>query len=259
MESSKAVTVQSKAVTSPASSGVFEVEMGQKVGRFPIDRYKASKNKYDLITVIQKNPIVTKTHYHEDLGRFYYMDAAVELGLRVDVRYNFICIVWETDVKGKLIDSVNPKWALAYLSLGNDLYEDLVVKTEIQGDLAKLCMLVRCTDEQYQKLALEVVGESPHFRSKEMFVEIKDQYLKYKPMLPMIFASHITETRLREALGGGTADSEKADYAELVARQRREHTVQATDAVVVQEGSGPAKPSTDLGSADEFMTGFDQK
>lgn len=194
--------------------GFMEVDMGQKVGRYPIDKIKFSSSKRELLTFLSPKPMVTKTHYHEDLGNFYYSDTAVEHGLDIKVKYNFIAIRWEADSKGRLQSA--DEWELVIVSLSGKDYEALTVKAELNGSLNKHMILVICENEQYQNVTMEMAGAAPHTQNKKLAAAVKAEYKRVKPFVPQVIAVLHSEAKVAEKLGPVQGS---ADYQKLEARQ----------------------------------------
>jgi len=210
-------------VNLPPQGAVMAVPMGTKVSRFPIEKFRASNAKRELITVLSANPLVTKTHYHPDLGPFYYNDMAVEAGIKTSVKYNFVIVVWETDAKGKLLfdptkqhNPEEPPYELRIFSVAQPTYEDLVEKFEIHGDLRKTAISVRCKDEKYQELGLEIIGAAPYLQNKPLFEAIKADFQAKEKLVPMVIANNLSDERIAEGLG---LAPKKGEFADLAGRQ----------------------------------------
>lgn len=165
------------------------VDMGTKVSQYPIDKYRGAKGRRDRISLLSNKPLVTKSHYHDKIGSFYYLREAVEHGLGVNVRYNFVIVIWDTDNKGAITSLDN--WQLAVLSTGYEAYQNLCDKFELNGDLTKFQMLVTCLDDTYQKLSFELAGPAPYIENKDLFKEIKSSYKENLGYVPLVIAQKI--------------------------------------------------------------------
>ncbi len=223
--------------------GFMEVDMGQKVGRYPIDKIKFSSSKRELLTFLSPKPMVTKTHYHEDLGNFYYSDTAVEHGLDIKVKYNFIAVRWNTDTKGRLQDKEN--WELVLVSLSTKDYESLAFKAEMNGALSKHMIMVICENEQYQNVMLEVAGAAPSVSDKALATAVKAEYQRVKPFVPQVIAQVHSEKKVAEALGPVQGS---ADFQRLEARQQASLGAGEPEALMLGDGEDA---DFDMGDEDE--------
>jgi hypothetical protein len=136
-------------------------EIGMKVSRVPIEKYKASASKIDRIGFITTKVIPVKTHYFEGKGSIMcFHGKCCELGGNPAVRYLFPIAVYQTDTEGNVCGS---KVSLMMLSAGEDLYKTIQTLhkgSASMGGIDHVDLLVTCTDEKYQKLSLVQAGPS---------------------------------------------------------------------------------------------------
>lgn len=255
------------------------VEMGTRVSQYPIEKYKGVKGRRDRISILSNKPLVTKSHYHEKVGSFYYLDAAVAKGQSVNVRYNFMIVVWDTDSKGALVST---KFTLGILSTGYDAYQNLCDKFELNGDLTKFQMLVTCLESKYQDLSFEIAGQAPYAGNAELFSEIKLRYKEVVNYMPLVIAQKIDEKTFLEKIGevstAGFAepqiskqtnvfsvnnalsfDEDKAALSEGAKEEGKEEKSNITDAVVIQPDKGEKKEPVKSGEAFSDMNfSFDE-
>ena len=134
-------------------------EIGMKVSREPIEKYKASASKIDRIGFITTKVIPVKIHYID--GKGYIMcfhGKCCELGGNPAVRYLFPIAVYQTDTEGNVCGN---KVSLMILSAGEDLYKSIQTLhkgSASVGGIDHVDLLVTCTDEKYQKLTLVQAG-----------------------------------------------------------------------------------------------------
>ena len=183
----------------------FKVEMGTKVSQYPIQKYSGSDSRRDLITLLHTDPFVSKTHYHQDVGSFYFLPEAEKLGIDTRVHYNFMAVKWNTDHTGKLLGT--DMWEIIYLSVGVSQYDVLVDKFNLNGDLSKLLMQVRCTDSRYQKLSFEIAGPCPRLSDKTLFDRITKQAQEVSVFLSKAIARTIDSETLHRKLREGSGSS----------------------------------------------------
>jgi hypothetical protein len=147
-------------------SGIVIGDIGTKVSRVPIEKYKASTQKVDRIAFVSKQVMGVKSHYFEGVGSFVCMSVGTkqkkccELGGYPAVRYLFPVVVYSTDNEGEI---VGKKVDLKILSAGEDLYKSIITISrglQTQGGIDNFDMLVTCTDDKYQKLTLSPIGQA---------------------------------------------------------------------------------------------------
>ena len=209
----------------------FEVEMGEKVSAYPVDKLKFADGKKELITILSPRPLVTKTHFHEDLGYFYLSDTACKAGLKISVKYNFLAVRWNTDAKGKLISTDD--WEIVILSIGAKVYESIATKFEMNGALAKLSILCTCDNAQYQNITTDVAGASPITKDKELAARIQAEYKRLKPFVPQVIATPLEESKVQEVLG--SLDSE--EYKKISDRQHQLSGGDGEETLLLSDGS----------------------
>ena len=177
-----------------------EVEMGTIVSQYPIDLYKVSENLIDLVTILTKDPIVTKTAYHDKIGfRFHELPESVNVGLLSKVHYNFLVVVWNADREGKSI--VNNKYTIAVMKCPEGEYKKLCKKQNIHGDLRQHVLQISLDGEvKYQGKDFEVDTsvKPPFLADKDLFDKIKLDVKEFKQYVPFVVASKIDGNRFTE-------------------------------------------------------------
>ena len=185
-------------MTTEVKSGQ-EVEMGTFVGTYPIDMYKVSEGGVDLITILSKNPIVTRTCYHDKVGfRFHENSASMRVGLQPSIHYNFLIALWNADKSGSQI--IDEKYTLYSLSVPEKIYKRLVRKYELNGDLRQLVLQVELEGEvKYQGMNFEVTRiKPPYMASKALFAQLKEEITEYVPVLAAVRAGILTDEAFME-------------------------------------------------------------
>lgn len=134
-------------------------EIGMKVSRVPIEKYRASASKIDRIGFITTKVIPVKMHYIEGKGSIMcFHGKCCELQGNPSVRYLFPIAVYQTDAEGNVSGG---KVQLMMLSAGEDLYKTIQTLhkgSASMGGIDHVDLLVTCTDEKYQKLSLVQAG-----------------------------------------------------------------------------------------------------
>lgn len=144
-----------------ASLGIQEADIGVKVSRVPIERYKASASKTDRISFISRKVIPIKYHFVEGNGSILcFHGKCCEVEGNPSVRYLFPIAVYQSDSEGNISGS---KVDLKVLSAGDDLYKSIIALNkglEQYGGITHADILVTCTDEKYQKITLTFSGSA---------------------------------------------------------------------------------------------------
>lgn len=137
--------------------GVKVVNMGTKVSAYAVDRARFVKDARSRISILTTKAIAIKTHYIENKGNFLCTGGkCCEAIGRPALRYLFPIIKYDTDKKGK---PVSNKVEYQVLSIGNDIYDDLMTIAELNEEvgLTNLDIIVSCKDEKYQKISFQAV------------------------------------------------------------------------------------------------------
>ena len=215
---------------SPGS--VQEVEMGVKVSKYPVERYKATDSRMDLITLLHKNPIAVKSHYSGDIGfRFNYLDEAVAMGIKTDIHYGFLIVQWDSNAAGTAVVSNN--YSIKVLSLAQSNYDKFVRKYNLNGDLTKQMLQICCSKgkEQYQDLEVEVAGKAPYLVNpdgKVLFESLKKDIAANKHYVPLLMAEPLTSERFRQLISGDSDSSADDKQFEQTQRVSADQTQQAS-------------------------------
>ena len=142
-----------------ADIGIEVGDIGVKVSKVPIERYKASASKVDRISFLTKRVIPIKYHFIDGVGSVMcFHGKCCDIGGVPQVRYLFPIAVYQTDAEGNISGS---KVELKILSAGEDLYKSITTinkGTAQYGGIDHGDMLVTCTDEKYQKISLTFAG-----------------------------------------------------------------------------------------------------
>lgn len=142
-----------------ADVGIEVGDIGVKVSRVPIDKYKASASKIDRIGFIFNKVIPIKMHYIENVGSIIcFHGKCCEVAGTPMVRYLFPIVVYTTDADGNICGG---KVSLQMLSLGEDAYRTIITISKScasMGGMDHVDLLVTCTDETYQKMTFVQAG-----------------------------------------------------------------------------------------------------
>ena len=153
------ITVPESLKATLIEAGADIGDIGMRVSRVPIEKYKASASKIDRIGFVWTKVIPIKMHFIEGKGSIMcFHGKCCELQGSPQVRYLFPIVVYQTDSEGNVSGG---KVSLMILSAGEDLYrtiQTLHKGSAAFGGLDRVDLLVTCTDEKYQKLSLVQAG-----------------------------------------------------------------------------------------------------
>lgn len=142
-----------------ADVGIEIGDIGVKVSRVPIDRYRASASKIDRIGFITNKVIPIKMHYLEGIGSIVCFNGkCCEVAGTPMVRYLFPIVVYTTDSDGNISGG---KVTLQMLSVGEEIYKTIITISKScapMGGIDHVDLLVTCTDESYQKMTFVQAG-----------------------------------------------------------------------------------------------------
>lgn len=181
--------------------GVIPAEMGTKVSRYPIERIKFTSAKRELISLLTRNVLILKVHYHEDTGSFICFGGKCceVLSELPRIKYAFPAVVYETDVKGKPVE--NGRVTVKVFAMGESDYNDIMDKDELNGDITKYDILISCEDEQYQKIKMNLAGPARWRKNKEIVKEVVDFWNKNKKHMVTAVGKILSEKDFMEAMG----------------------------------------------------------
>lgn len=160
-------------------AGISVVDIGVKVSRVPIERYRAASAKNDRIAFITKKAIPIKYHYIQGVGSIICTGGiCCEVGGTPHLRYLFPIAVYQTDNDGNISGS---KVELKILSAPDDLYKQIGLiqkSTKLYGGIDHVDCLVTCTDDKYQKINLTMAGPAVWRKYSQIANFLRDRWMK---------------------------------------------------------------------------------
>jgi hypothetical protein len=193
---------------SPISAGKLEShglvvgDIGTKISRVPIEKYKASTTKTDRIGFVSKQVIGVKSHYIEDNGSVlcFGKKCCEVLGLP-QVRYLFPIVIYSTDNEGTI---VGKKIEIKILTAGEDLYKSIITISRglaTQGGIDNADMLVTCTDDKFQKITLSPIGPAAWKKSGTIVQMVNDRWAADAEYAYMALARKVDEATFLKLVG----------------------------------------------------------
>lgn len=191
--------------------GIVVGDMGTRVSKVPIDKYKASTAKVDRISFLTKKVIALKFHYIQDVGSIVcFGGKCCEVGGTPQVRYLFPIAVYSTDSEGNISGK---KIELKILAAGEDLYKNIQTinnGTKQNGGIDHVDLLVTCTDDKFQKISLTYAGNATWRMYSQIAQFLSERWKKDGANAYMAVARKCDEASLMKLMGlddQGEADS----------------------------------------------------
>ena len=196
------ILMSESTVNNLESMGIIVGEIGTKISRVPIDKYKASTQKTDRIGFVTKQVIGVKSHYIEDSGSILcFGKKCCELQGMPSVRYLFPIIVYSTDNEGTI---VGKKVDLKILSAGEDLYKSIITISRgmaAQGGIDGCDLLVTCTDDKFQKITLSPIGAAAWKKASSIVKMVEERWAAESDFAYMAIARKVDEPAFLKLVG----------------------------------------------------------
>lgn len=184
------------------TAGVTVGDIGMKVSRVPIEKYKASTQRVDRIGFVTKGVIAVKTHFVDGVGSILcFGKKCCEISGVPTVRYLFPVVVYSTDNEGNI---VGKKVDLRILSAGEDLYKSIITinrATASTGGIDSVDLLVTCTDDKYQKITLNQAGPAAWKKSTAATKLISERWASDAEYAYMAIARKVDEAAFLQLVG----------------------------------------------------------
>jgi len=129
--------------------GFVVAEIGVTVARYPIERYKATKARKDLVNYPIPKVIIAKVHYVEGMGYFYCFgkECCEDNGLPT-VRYAMLLIKYTTNQRAEPIAKEVEIYAHIMSTDNYGNLQDIKNFSSLDNDI-----VITCSEETYQKIA----------------------------------------------------------------------------------------------------------
>lgn len=197
--------------------GVVVGDIGTKVSKVPIDKYKASSSKVDRISLLTNKVIAIKFHYIEGVGSIMcFGGKCCDVGGTPQVRYLFPIAVYSTDAEGNISGK---KVELKILSAGDDLYKSIVTINKgctEYGGIDHVDLLVTCTDDKFQKISLSFAGQAVWRKYSSIANFLSERWKKDAGNAYMAVARKCDEATFIK-LAGLEDNSDDGNYNDVIA------------------------------------------
>lgn len=210
------ITFSQEMESSLESMGISAGDIGVKISKVPIERYKASTSKVDRISFITKRVIPVKFHFVEGIGSIIcFKGRCCDVAGVPSVRYLFPIAVYQTDSEGN-VSGKNIE--LKILSAGEDLYKSIITinkGTAQYGGIDHADLLVTCTDDQFQKISLTFAGPAIWRQYRQIAEFLADRLNRDGANAYMAIARKVDEATFNKLLHldeGGVDDSESNSF-----------------------------------------------
>lgn len=189
--------------------GISVGDIGMKISRVPIEKYKASTAKVDRISFLTKRVIPIKYHYYDGVGSLMcFHGKCCEISGAPMIRYLFPVAVYQTDSDGNISGN---RVELRILSAGEDLYKTIITLnkgTERYGGIDHIDVLVTCVDDQFQKISLTFAGDAVWRKYRQIAEFLKDRWTKDGANAYMAIARRVDEPTFNRLLKLDEEDEE---------------------------------------------------
>lgn len=193
--------------SSLADVGIEVGDIGMKVSRVPIEKYKASASKVDRIGFITQKVIPVKYHFIDGVGSILCTGGkCCELQGTPTIRYLFPIVEYQTDADGNVTGG---KVSLKMLSAGEDLYKSIQTINKgsmAQGGIDHVDLLVTCTDEHYQKITLVQAGSALWRQYSQIAEFLRDKWMQDGDKSYMAVARKVDDETLMKLLNMDDVD-----------------------------------------------------
>jgi len=146
----KATATMNKMVQEALGRDGFVVaDIGVTVARYPIERYKATKARKDLVNYPIPKVIIAKVHYVEGMGYFYCFgkECCEDNGLPT-VRYAMLLMKYTTNQRAEPIAKEVEIYAHIMSTDNYGNLQDIKNFSSLDNDI-----VITCSEETYQKIA----------------------------------------------------------------------------------------------------------
>ena len=183
--------------------------IGSKMSRIPIQKFKTTVRKKELIAFISSRVLIVNSHFITDLGGVLCWggECCVYAGIP-SIRYVFPIVVYDTNAVGEII---SPKVRVEALVLGETDYETMMSIHSLtikdrgpESGIHRIDIQVTTSEDQYQKRTYMPAGPATWLRSKTLFTQVKDFYLNNKKNLYLAVARKVTIEAFKNAIGSGS-------------------------------------------------------
>jgi len=129
---------------------------GAKLSKYPFPKVKFEEGRRVRLSILTREVMMIRLHYHPEVG-YILCDggACCKYCDKVNVKYCYPCVVYDTDSTGKIISN-NTEMKL--LALGGEMYSQISLLNEMYS-ITEVDLLFLCTSAQYQKCQVTQAGK----------------------------------------------------------------------------------------------------
>jgi hypothetical protein len=193
--------------------GIIVGDMGMKIARVPIEKYKGSTQKVDRVGFVTNQVIGVKYHFFDKIGAILcFGKKCCEVGGMPTVRYLFPIVLYSTDNEGNI---VGKKLELRMLSAADELYKNIVQINRTYanvGGISAIDCYISCSDDHYQKLTVSgIPGKAAWRQSKQAVQYVTEKWAQDAEFAYMAVARKMDEaTFLAQLDGAGDSGASSA-------------------------------------------------
>lgn len=222
-------------------SGLVPLKLGDTIKPIAVERYKASKNQKDVISILTPNIQAAHMHFTKGIGGYYCFEGACCHMEGLPTTRYIIPIV-----KYSMIDMAKFVYGLPvfvqYFSVAKDRYDEILTKNRLNKDITSVDLLVSCTDEAYQKITLDVMGPCLWRQDPNIKKEVKDLYQEYNNLVGVSVARTIDESTFLKLYQEKASDPAQpvpssTPYTPLASNSLEDSSTEAIDVATDEHGN----------------------
>lgn len=177
--------------------GLMRAKLGDIIKPIAIERAKFAVGHDMAIAVVSKDISVATVHFEPGVGFFYcFKGSCCKSGGLPQIRYILPVVEYSTrdvsDYGGPVI--------MKYLPVGQDVYNSILLKDKINSDITAKDLYVTCTDEKYQKLSFEVLGDVKWKKDPVIMEQVKKLWGEYNNLIELSVARNLDEEAYLKAV-----------------------------------------------------------
>ena len=182
-------------------SPLKRVTFGTEFAPVGLQRYKATKNNLDIISILSKDIVLSELHFIEGFGPVYCEGVGCPFCEKFGLPAQYIVlpiVVYHT----KSVQEYGAPCQFSYLQVSNSVYsKDLMIKNQIHKDLTTKDLLVSCEDTKFQKNKYEVLANAKWRTDKVIEAEALRYLQSFNALIEPTLGRKLSDDKRLEILG----------------------------------------------------------
>lgn len=195
----------------PDDGSVVVGDSALKVSQFPVDRIKFSKDRQYLLSIPTPQVIGIKTHFEEKIGFYKCFNGICCDSKPPSVRYVRPCIIYDVSSQLKVVSKELKFASLVFGQDNHDFLSDIFTGL----DITEWDIIIKCTEEKYQKLQIRRSSTQAVYRQYPDMVKKVNEFWteNYKHILKPLFNVYTKEELLKKRADVRGSVSDEASTA----------------------------------------------